>query len=73
MGRVRGEATFCPSEVVRQMYPQDWGRFMEDVRQEMMDMYREGLVTVSQKGLLIDPNSLPKGPVRIRRIDQNKV
>lgn len=41
---------------------------MPDVLEVMMVMYREGLILVTQKDLPVDPNELPKGPVRISRI-----
>ncbi len=66
MGRRRGASTFCPSEVVRWLYPQDWELFMDDVKTEMMLLYQEGLILVSQNGQPIKTNSLPKGPVRIK-------
>ena len=66
MGRVRGESSFCPSEVVRWIYPQDWRFFMEDIQAEMMRLYREGKVVILQKNLPVDPNDFPQGPVRIR-------
>lgn len=67
MIRLRGDASFCPSEVVRWIYPQAWRIFMEDVRKEMMCLYQEGLINVTQQGVSIDPAENPKGPVRISR------
>ncbi|UJP67068.1 DUF3253 domain-containing protein [Mongoliitalea daihaiensis] len=67
MIRMRHDRSFCPSEVVRWIFPQDWELFMQDVREEMMEMYREGLILVTQKGNAIDPSTEPKGPVRISR------
>ncbi len=58
-------SSFCPSEVVRKMYPQDWRHFMPEVQTAMMDMYQEGKIRVTQKGELVDPNKMPVGPVRI--------
>ena len=61
----RKDKSFYPSEVVRQMFPQDWELFMPDILEEMMEMYREGLIRVTQGGIPIDPTQNPKGPVRI--------
>ncbi|WP_304517661.1 DUF3253 domain-containing protein [Cecembia rubra] len=66
MGRMRKGGTFCPSEVVRWMYPQDWRFFMDDVKEVMMKLYREGKITVFQKNNPVDIHSIPKGPVRIK-------
>jgi hypothetical protein len=65
MGRMRKGNSFCPSEVVRWIYPQDWRFFMEDVREAMMDLYRRGLIEVTQQGKAVDPFKPPSGPVRI--------
>lgn len=45
-----------------------WRHFMSDIREEMMQMYREGLITVTQKEEKIDPENDPKGPVRISEV-----
>lgn len=67
--RQRKPKSFCPSEVVRWIYPEDWRHFMPDVRKTMMDLYREKKISVTHKGLPIDPNFLPQGPVRIKSND----
>jgi hypothetical protein len=66
MARIRKGASFCPSEVMRWMYPQDWRFFMDDVKEEMMRLYREGKISVTQKNEPVNPQNLPKGPVRIK-------
>lgn len=65
MGRMRGKSSFCPSEVVRWIYPQSWRYFMEDIQSEMMRLYREGKVVVLQNNQPVHPHKFPKGPVRI--------
>lgn len=67
MIRLRGDASFCPSEVVRWIYPQAWRVFMDDLMSEMMTMYREGLINVTQMGSPIDPHQEPSGSVRISK------
>lgn len=67
MCRKRGEATFCPSEVARQLYPEDWRNFMDEVRMEAMTLYRAGKVRITQAGEAIDPHREPKGPIRISK------
>lgn len=64
--------SFCPSEVVRRMFPEDWELFMPDIQKEMMDMYRVGLIQITQKGIPVDPNQNPKGPVRILGVTKPK-
>ena len=45
---------------------------MPDIREAMMELYREGLIQVTQKGLPVLPNEMPKGPVRISKVDKPK-
>jgi hypothetical protein len=65
MGRMKKGNSFCPSEVVRWIYPQDWSYFMEDVHKAMMELYRQGKIDVIQEGKRVDPSKLPSGPIRI--------
>jgi hypothetical protein len=71
--RRRKNNSFCPSEVVRQLYPEDWRHFMPEIRAVMMDMYREGLIRVTQQNKPVDPNQLPIGPVRISALPQKPI
>ena len=65
MGRMRGEKSFCPSEVVRWLYPVDWRHFMPDIQIKMMELYKAGEITITQKGKPVPKEQIPKGPVRI--------
>lgn len=64
--------SFCPSEVVRQMFPEDWELFMSDIQEAMMIMYRDGLIQVTHNGIPVDPGQKPKGPVRILGVTKPK-
>lgn len=66
MGRKAGQESFCPTQVAKWLYPQAWLHFMEDVHETMMEMYREGKITVYQDGKEINPNATPEGPIRIK-------
>lgn len=68
MGRQRNGNNFCPSEIVRWLYPQAWRNFMPDVQEAMMKLYREGKIKVTQKGIEVEKDRIPKGPVRINVI-----
>lgn len=67
MLRMQRNSSFCPSEVVRWIYPQDWRHFMEDVQVEMMELYREGKIDVTQEGIAVDLDQLPLGSVMISK------
>lgn len=69
MCRMRGDKCFCPSEVVRWIYPRSWRCFMPDVRLSMMDLYRQGKIKVTQKGEKVPLEEIPVGPVRISSPD----
>lgn len=45
---------------------------MPDVREAMMELYREGSIQVTQKGIPVSPQELPKGPVRISKANKPK-
>ena len=57
--------TICPSDVARQLFPEDWRKHMDEVRQEAISLHNEGQVLITQKGLPVDTNYI-KGPVRIK-------
>jgi hypothetical protein len=67
MLRMRNGKSFCPSEVVRWIYPCSWKYFMSDVQAEMMKLYREDKIAVTQKGELISKDEIPSGPIRISK------
>lgn len=68
MIRMHPNHPFFPAEVVQWIYPTNWEFFLPDVREEMMALYQEGLIQVTQHGVLIDPTQLPDGEVRISKI-----
>lgn len=41
---------FSPSEVVRQLFPQDWELFLPDILQVAAQMAKEGLIQLSHDG-----------------------
>ena len=66
MGRKMKGESFSPSEVVKWIFPQAWAHFMVDIEEVMMELYREGKISVTQAGKDIPKDHLPKGPVRIK-------
>jgi len=55
----------CPSEIARMMFPEDWRRHMEEVRNVAIELYLQGKVLITQKGEQVDVDHI-KGPIRIR-------
>lgn len=57
--------TICPSEVVRDLYPDDWRAHMDAVRAAARDLVDEGVLDITQGGEVVDPDEA-KGPIRLR-------
>ncbi|WP_290506924.1 DUF3253 domain-containing protein [Algoriphagus sp.] len=70
--RQRPDRSFCPSEVVRRLYPESWREFLPDVREKALEMYRAGEIVITQKGKTIDPKIEPRGPIRISKPKSDK-
>jgi hypothetical protein len=67
--RLRPDTSFCPSEVVRRMYPESWRAFLPDVRQKAWELYQEGEILLTQKGKPLEKNKKPTGPIRISKLN----
>ncbi len=63
--RGRGKS-ICPSEVARKLYGDLWRSRMEDIRTAAAELAQEGEITITQKGVVCDPQS-SRGPIRLRR------
>jgi hypothetical protein len=61
----RGGSSICPSDVARAEEPQAWRAQMDVVRAVARHLARKGLLVVTQRGRAIDPDSPPKGPIRL--------
>jgi hypothetical protein len=40
---------FCPTEVVQQMFPEDWELFTEEVTEEAIQMAKEEIIELSSR------------------------
>ncbi len=65
MGRLSRGASFTPADVAQWLYPTSWEYFVEDVKDTMMELYREGKIAVTQSDHEISKEQIPEGPVRI--------
>ncbi len=66
MATMRGpDKTVCPSEIARELFPDDWRRHMQEVRDGAIALQLAGRVTIIQKGNKVDPEHI-KGPIRIK-------
>jgi hypothetical protein len=60
-----GDATICPSEAARVVFPEGWRERMEDARRAARRLVAAGLIEITQGGRVVDP-STAKGPIRLR-------
>jgi len=58
-------STICPSDVARQVAPDDWRPLMDPVRHAAQRLVDRGEVEITQKGEVVDLATV-KGPIRIR-------
>ncbi|MRJ77058.1 DUF3253 domain-containing protein [Aeromicrobium sp. SMF47] len=59
-------ATICPSDVARDLAPDDWRPLMDAVRDAAGRLVDRGQVVITQKGEAVDL-ATARGPIRIRR------
>lgn len=62
------DRTYCPSEVARNLFPDDWRMYMDDVREIADQLIKERFLVLMQRGIVInDLASKAKGPIRLRK------
>lgn len=68
LDRRSSDATICPSEVARAMYPEasDWRAAMPRIREVAGALASRGLLRVTRRGEEVDATS-PGGPIRLGR------
>ncbi|ERM81591.1 hypothetical protein P872_20100 [Rhodonellum psychrophilum GCM71 = DSM 17998] len=66
MGRLKGEKSFSPSEVIQWIFPQSWEHFIPEVMDEMMRLLEEGRVSLSQEEGSVPKYFLPQTLFRIK-------
>jgi hypothetical protein len=65
LASLRGsDKTICPSEVARNIWPDNWRKHMAEVRNAAFHLRDEGKVQIKQKGKPVEGNELV-GPIRI--------
>lgn len=66
LGQRAATSTICPSEAARAVGGEEWRDLMEPARRAARRLVAGGEVTITQRGVPVDP-STAKGPIRIRR------
>lgn len=54
-----------PAEVAKEMQPEQWQRMLPKVRHCALDLMRQGRLTITKKGKVVDPNNF-RGVIRLR-------
>jgi len=68
MAAERGpDKTICPSDVARVLFPANWRRQMDAVRNEAIALHKNKQVLITQRGRAIDTAHI-HGPIRIKII-----
>ncbi|WP_082993400.1 DUF3253 domain-containing protein [Mycobacterium sp. 1245111.1] len=60
------DSSICPSDAARAVGGADWRELTAQARRTALDLARDGDVEITQRGTAIDPDSEPRGPIRIR-------
>lgn len=62
---IRGaDKTICPSEVARQLFPDNWRDKMDDVRTIAGMLAQDEVILITQKNQVVDIGV--KGPIRLK-------
>ncbi|UHH08549.1 DUF3253 domain-containing protein [Luteimonas fraxinea] len=62
------DASICPSDVARRLYPEDaWRDAMPDVRRVACVLAGDGVICITQSDVVLDPEAPISGPIRLRR------
>jgi hypothetical protein len=64
--RSANNATICPSEVARALSPNDWRTLMNNVRMMGLQLAQQGVIEITQRGVLRNPNQEIRGAIRYR-------
>lgn len=62
------DKTYCPSEVARKLYPDNWRDKMDSIRKVADTLVESGTLITLQKGdIQTELPSKIKGPIRLRK------
>jgi len=70
LGRRAATASICPSDVARELIPDDeseWRKLMPAIRQVAARLAREESILITQGAVTLSPESIDRGPIRLRR------
>jgi hypothetical protein len=59
----RPESSICPSDATRALFA-DWRNHMQSAREVALDMARQGIIVITQRGIPVDLDAFARGEVR---------
>lgn len=65
-GHRGARSSTCPSDAARAVGGGHWRDLMDDARDTARSLARAGLVEITQRGEVLDPDADWRGPIRIR-------
>lgn len=68
-GHRGSRSSTCPSDAARAVGGADWRAAMDTAREISRDLARRGMVHITQRGEILDPDGRWRGPIRIRAAD----
>ena len=60
------DSSICPSDAARAVGGHDWQELTAQSRSIAFALARDGDVEITQRGAVVDPDQLSRGPIRIR-------
>jgi Protein of unknown function (DUF3253) len=66
------DSSICPSDAARAVGGEGWRALMDDSRSTAQALACDGDVQITQRGEVVDPRHLPRGPIRIRILPQRR-
>lgn len=63
---------FSPSEVVQQLFPEDWELFIPEILEVVKQMNKEGLIHLTQDGKPVIADQPLDGSVKIKEASKPK-
>ncbi|MFN3557940.1 MAG: DUF3253 domain-containing protein [Brevundimonas sp.] len=60
-----GGKSIEPSDVAKELQPEQWQRMLPKVKATALGLMRQGKLTITKKGKPVDPNAM-KGVIRLR-------
>lgn len=61
------DASICPSDVARALWPDDWRAHMDNVRDVAYQLVEAGTLHITQGGLVVTHPRAAKGAIRLKR------